>query len=216
MTTFTIILPHLRNPGNDRALAICLDMLLANTINDFALIVDTRTDAPLHAIVNAMIEQAETEAVVYWSSDMFPAPGWDVPMLALFASDAFITPVLVEPGVIGIYPENVERDFGRTPQAFNRAAFEAWCVSEAKDLKLTGEGWFAPVLYPREGFLNMGGLPLGLPGDHHGFTSADMQLFEAWKSAGNRVVRARESYVYHLQRYSQIDEQEHSKRGVIN
>ncbi len=211
---FTIILPHRRNPGNDAALAVALQMLAANTVNDFLLIIDTTTDDSLYAIVNRMVVQATTEAVVYWSSDMFPAPGWDVPMLSLFDDASFVTNVLVEPGAIGLYPENVGRDFGRKPETFNREAFETWCVTEGPELQLSGEGWYAPVMYHRSGFLAMGGLEDDLDGDHHGFTCADVRLFERWKAAGGRVVRARESYTYHLQRWSQVDEQEHTKREV--
>lgn len=209
---FTIILPHRRNPGNDRALAIALDMLAANTVNDFILIMDAAANEPLYPRVNAMVFQATTQAVVYWSSDMFPAPGWDVSMLALFDENTFVTNVLVEPGVIGIYPENVGRDFGRKPETFQRSAFETWCETEGPELQLSGEGWYAPVLYPRDGFLSFGGLALGMDGDHHGFTPTDVDLFERWKAAGHRVVRARESYTYHLQRYSEPDEQMHVKR----
>lgn len=36
---FTVILPHKRNPGNDAALSICMDMLKANTVSaDFEAI----------------------------------------------------------------------------------------------------------------------------------------------------------------------------------
>lgn len=212
--TFTIILPHRRNPGNDEALRICLDCLMANTINDFILLMDAAVDQPLYPRVNAMMQQATTEKVIYWSSDMFAAPGWDAFMLGMAASDTFVTAVLVEPGVIGLHPTSVQRDFGRRPETFDRAAFEAWCVGPANDLNLTGEGWYAPVLYPRTGFLAMGGLVDDDSGmhDHHGFTNADVALFERWKAAGNKVVRARNSYVYHLQRWSQVDEQEAAKR----
>jgi hypothetical protein len=211
---FTVLLPHLRNPGNNAALRICVEMLMENTINEFKLFIDTSTDGTLYRLVNEMVEASQTEAVIYWSSDMFPAYGWDVYMMNLHDPDTFVTNVLVEPGVIGVYPENVTRDFGKRPDTFDRVAFEAWCAGEAKELNLTGEGWFAPVLYPRTGFLDMGGfVERGLSADHHGFTAADMDLFERWKAAGNRVVRARNSYTYHLQRWSQEDEQVAEKRG---
>lgn len=46
MTTpaFTVILPHKRNPGNDAALRICIDMLMANTRADFILMMDAAAD----------------------------------------------------------------------------------------------------------------------------------------------------------------------------
>lgn len=213
MTHFTIILPHKRNPGNDRAIRIALDCLVQNTVNDFILIMDAAYDQPLYERVNRMMQQATTECVCYWSSDMFAAPGWDVPMLELFAPDTFVTNVLVEPGVIGIHPNNVQKDFGRKPETFDRAAFEAWCVGEASELTLINRGWYAPVMYPRTGFLDFGGLETNLEGDHHGYTSADVALFQRWEAAGNRLPRARFSYTYHLQRWAELDEQQHAKRG---
>lgn len=207
---FTVILPHRRNPGNDAALAVCMDCLLANTFNDFHLLMDAAVDEPLYPRVNRMMAQAQTEACVYWSSDMFAAPGWDAPMMDLFAADTFVTCVLVEPGAIGVYPENFKRDFGRKPSTFDRQAFENYAeTAEVPD----GEGWYAPVVYPRAGYLQMGGLRENADTDHHGFSSGDVELFDKWKAAGNRIVRAR-SYVYHLQRYSQEDEQMHEKRDL--
>lgn len=213
---FTIILPHKRNPGNDAALSICLDCLFANTVNDFHLLMDAAYDQPLYPRVNRMMAQAQTECVVYWSSDMFAAPGWDVPMLELFTPQSFVTNMLVEPGVIGMHPDNIMRNFGRTPGSFDRVGFEAWCVGEATELNILpiSKGWYAPVMYPREAFLAMGGLQeSGLDGDHNGFTCADVVLFEQWEAAGNRIARARTSYTYHLQRWSELDEQVDPKRG---
>jgi hypothetical protein len=209
MAAFTLIFPHKRNPANDKAAKIALDMLLDNTVNDFILLMDAADNKPLYPRVNAMIQAAPTEYCIYWSSDMFPAPGWDVPFLQLAAPDAFVTSVLVEPGAIGVWPGNQCHDFGRRADNFNRASFEAYCATAEMP---GGEGWYAPVLYPRAGFLAMGGLADDLQGDHHGFTCADIELFNRWTAAGNRIVRAR-SYAYHLQRYSEPSEQEDAKRS---
>lgn len=205
---FTVILPHKRNPGNDRALAIALDCLMANTVNDFALLMDAAYDAPLYERVNRMVEDAPTEYCVYWSSDLFAAPGWDVPMLATVDERTFVTNVLVEPGAIGVHSQNVTRDFGRKPEQFDRAAFEGWTATEPE--YPAGEGWYAPYMFPRSGFLAFGGLALNL--GEFPYAMPDIELFEAWKRAGNRVVRVK-SYTYHLQRYSDVEEQIAEKRG---
>lgn len=209
MAAFTLILPHKRNPGNDMALKICIECLMANTVSDFILSIDAAYDQPLYPRVNAMIAAAQTDACIYWSSDLFAAPGWDAPILALYAPDAFVTSVIVEPGAIGVYSENITHDFGRKPETFDRAAFEAFCPGAEIP---QGQGWFAPVLYPRTGFLRMGGLRTDLTGDN-GFTGADMWLFDQWKAAGNRIVRAR-SFAYHLQRWSDPVEQTDPKREL--
>lgn len=208
---FTVILPHKRNPGNDAALRICLDMLLANTVNDFILLMDAAYDQPLYPRVNAMVRAATTDCCVYWSSDMFPAPGWDAPMLEAWNPETLVTLILVEPGAMGLHPNNVHQDFGRRPETFRRADFEAWCPTA--DIPYN-DGWFAPYMFSRETMLTLGGLQeQGLAPDDQGFTGADELLFERHRAAGGQVSRAH-SFAYHLQRYSEIDEQQHEKRAL--
>ncbi len=208
MTTITIILPHKRNPGNNEALSLCLDMLQTNTVSDFVLIMAADNSGQIYPAVNAMVRQAQTEVCVYWASDMFAAPGWDLPMLQLFEMDTFINNTVVEPGVISMYGGNHKEDFGRTPETFNRPAFEAWAVNGHT---AGGDGWFAPYMFPRSGFIEMGGLDTTIDADLE-FGSADMALFDKWKETGNRVIRAPGSFVYHLQRWSDVHEQEAEKR----
>lgn len=210
MTTFTICLPHKRNPGNDKALAVCLSCLYDNTANPFKLIVDAEVDEPLYPRVNRMVEQADTEICVYWASDFFAAPQWDEPMVEAYDPLKFITNVLVEPGTISMHGQNLHRDFGRKPETFRRAEFEQWAVEQAP--MLDGPGWFAPYLFSRQRFLELGGLCESDITDPQGFTNADELLFQRHKASGGIVQRVK-SFVYHLQRYSQIEEQEHPKRG---
>lgn len=208
---FSVILPHKRNPGNDRALAVCLNCLFDNTDHDFKLIIDAAYDEPLYPRINRIVEQADTDYCVYMASDTFVAPHWDTPMLEMADAQTFVNGVLVEPGAIAMHHLNLHRDFGRTPERFDRAAFEDWTRAEAP--MLSGEGWFCPYMFPREGWLDAGGLTEHSFADGQGFTDADMQLFDRWKACGNRIVRVR-SFAYHLQRWSEVDEQMHEKRAL--
>lgn len=206
---FTVILPHKRNPGNDAALAVCLQMLMANTVNDFVLLMDAAYDAPLYERVNNMVKQATTDYCVYLASDTFVAPGWDDPMMAAASYTTFVNGVLVEPGAIAMYSENLHGDFGRKPETFRRADFETWCKSAPVP---SGEGWFCPYMFPRVPWLEYGGLETHLTAPD-GFTPADMNLFDRWKAGGNQIARVR-SFAYHLQRYSDPAEQAHEKRSA--
>lgn len=206
---FTIILPHKRNPGNNAALAVCLDMLQANTVNDFTLIMDAAFNEPLYPRVNAMFASAPTDCCVYWASDMFAAPGWDVPMLAAWDVDTIVNNTVVEPGVISMYGGNHKADYGRRPDTFNRAAFEGWAAGGGHDAG--GEGWFAPYMISRTAFIAMGCLDTAIDAGLE-FGGADMAFFDKWKASGRQIVRAKGSFTYHLQRYSDIEEQEASKR----
>lgn len=211
-TAFTLILPHKLNPGNDEALAICLDMLVKNTSAEFALVMDVTINSPLNERINRMIEHAYTDCVVFWNSDMFAAPGWDVPMLRCHDYWTIVNPVLVEPGAISMSGENLQKDFGRKPSTFRRVEFEAWAQRQTEDRG--GEGWYAPFMISRNRWLDLGGLetdgpilPNGLHRD-----PMDIRLYERHKASSGRVVRGQRSFVYHLQRWSDLDEQMHEKR----
>jgi len=206
---FTVILPHKRNPGNNAALAIALSCLQDNTASDFKLIMDAATDAPLYERINRMVEQADTDICVYMASDIFVAPAWDIPMLAIYEQRFFVTNIIVEPGAIAMHGMNIHKDFGRKPETFNRAAFEAWTQGDAQTLDVRGEGWPCSYMFSRDAWLAHGGLETNLYSPD-GFTEADTNLWNRWKAAGNEIVRA-QSYCYHLQRFS--DEYEQTKVG---
>jgi len=203
---FTVILPHKRNPGNDAALSICIDMLNANTVNDFELLISCAVDRPLFPAIDRLFRQAETEYLVFWNSDMFAGPRWDEPMLAKAGYNTIVNPILVEPAVMGIFPDNVEWDFGRRPDTFRRADFESWTQSAPVP---SGEGFFAPYLIARQRYIDVGGFDL--TGDLTGFVPRDVEFYAKHKEQGGRVERAR-AYVYHLQRYSEVAEQEKENR----
>jgi hypothetical protein len=204
MAAFTIVLPHKRNPGNDRALAIALDCLFTNTVEDFHLLIDAATDEPLYPRITRLIDMARTEVIVYTCSDIFHAPGWDIPMLNLINATTFVTGVLTEPGAMAPHLDNVHRDYGRRPETFRRAEFEAWATTT--DQVPTGIGFPAPFMFSRSRFFKLGGFEMGLQPDHQGFTGADELLFERNAARGGQNVRAK-AYFYHLQRFSELSEQ---------
>lgn len=216
MTAFTIVLPHKRNPGNDRALAVCLSCLFENTVNDFLLITDAATDAPLYHRVNSMVQLAPlpNDICVYMASDMFLAPGWDVPMLEAILKDwgqvipPFVTNIVVEPGVISMSGQNLQADFGSKPETFRRGTFELWCETAPM---LEGKGWVCPYMFSRQRFLELGGLSEYTHTDHRGFNDSDTELFRRHEEAGGRIQRV-QSYVYHLQGFSDPEEQNAAKR----
>lgn len=205
---FTVCLPHKRNPGNDRALSICLDCLMTNTAHDFNLLIDAAYDAPLYPRINRLFAASQTDCIVYMASDMFLAPRWDDAMYALWRPDLIVTNVVVEPGAIATHHLNLCRDFGRKPETFRRGEFEAWCESEAP--VPSGEGWFCPYMISKTAFFELGGMDIFIQPGLDGFSGADMDFFTRWKQSGRGVERVR-SFVYHLQRYS--DENEQTKEG---
>lgn len=204
MATFTIVLPHKRNPGNDAALRVALDCLFTNTREDFHLLMDAAVNEPLYPRITRLIDMARTEIIVYTCSDIFHAPGWDIPMLNQVTNTTFVTGVLTEPGAMAPHEDNVHRDYGRRPETFRREEFEAWAAtSEQMPDRI---GFPAPFMFSRSRFFKLGGFEMGLQPDHQGFTGADELLFERNVAQGGQNVRAH-SYFYHLQRYSEPTEQ---------
>jgi len=209
---FTIILPHLHNPGNDAALKLCLSMLIDNTVSPFTLSLYSTGNGELYPTLNRMVDEAQTECCVIWSSDIFAAPAWDLPMLHVFNAETWVNGVVVEPGVMGVHPANWHEDFGRTPETFNRAAFQAWCTSGGA--MPPGDGWVVPLMVSRSGWLALGGLDESMDEkDSDGFVAqpADQDLMDRWVARGHRLQRVR-SFAYHLQRFSVERIQQHESR----
>lgn len=196
----TILLPHLRGPANDRALRIALDCLLTNTQVNFELIVNTSV-GDVYEICNQMAARAAADWIVFTASDVFMAPGWDMPMLESAQVNRIVTGVIVECGAIGVNVLNHHRNFGMTPESFDREAFETWCRVSPETP--SGYGWYFPSLHHREAFLDFGGFDLSrgpFP------EPLDSYYWTKWRKAGREVHRV-PSFCYHLQNYSNEAEQ---------
>lgn len=215
MADMTIILPHKRNPLNNDALQVCVDMLVRNTVNDFELLISAAVNRPLFPAIDRLFRQAQTDCLVFWNSDMFAAPGWDVAMLALFDYGAIVTNILVEPGAISMDGNNHHHDFGRRVETFRRAEFEAWSQSPEAPGTGNNEGWYAPYMISQKRYLDIGGFDFD-PADvraEDGFNNRplDIDLFLKHKAQGG-VVRRAKCYTYHLQRWSDPAEQTKGNR----
>jgi hypothetical protein len=210
----TIILPHKRNPGNDLALRICIETLMANTRNEFNLLMSAAYNQALFPAIDRLIRQSQTDCFVFWNSDMFPAPAWDEPMLEQFQYNTIVANIVTEPGAIGIFTDNVEWDFGRKAETFRRDDFETWATSGNAPVP-SGEGWYAPYMMSKQRYLDIGGIDLDnndiRPADGFNTRPLDIDMFNKHKAMGG-VVRRAVSYVYHLQHYSEPAEQTKGNR----
>jgi len=154
-----------------------------------------------------MAERANADYVVFHNSDVFMAPGWAEPMLAIAAPDVIVAGVIVECGAIGVASENVHLNFGMMPGTFRRDEFEKW-VAETPIVP-PGPGWYFPSLHPRLTFLECGGFDTrdgGFP--KH---PIDTDYWNKWRGLGNKVIRV-PSFCYHLQQWSTLSEQEKEVR----
>lgn len=198
----SILLPHLRNPSNDEALRVCLDCLIANTTLDYHLdmeAVEQRRD--IYAVINRMARRAPTDWIIPLNTDVFVSPNWIDSLWDARQSNTIVSPVMVECGAIPVNDLNLERNFGRTPSAFDRAGFEAWVAEGGgwrDDWRDGDQAWFFPSLIEREAFLALGGFDLT-----KGVFPAplDIDFWNRWEAGGGRFKRVH-SFVYHLQVFS--------------
>lgn len=197
MPNLSILIPHKHTPHNDAALQICLSCIVANTRADYELLVDTTTPGAPYAIYNALARKAAAEWIVFFNTDTFVAPSWDVELLANAHPYRIVTPILVECGAIPVNERNVERNFGMKPETFDRAGFEAWSRSTDAP-QPRGEGWYMPAMFHKGTFLK-----IGMYDTSHGDfpMPLDGVLHDKWKSLGMEIRQVR-SFCYHLQNFS--------------
>ncbi len=123
----SVLLPHLRQDVNDRALAICLQTLVDNTDVDYEIIIEAVAERrDIYTVCNSMAQRANAKWVVFHNSDVFMAPGWAKPMLEAAQPNRIVAGIIVECGAIGVNILNHHRNFGMTPETFDRTAFERW------------------------------------------------------------------------------------------
>ena len=204
----SILIPHLSSPENDKALRVCLDCLIANTNAVYEIIIDT-TRGGVYSFINRMARAASADWLVFMNSDVFVAPGWAEPMLAAAAPNKIVTGVIVECGAIGVNTVNVHHNFGMRPETFRRAEFEQWVAESA--VAITGDGWYFPSLHNKEAFLNMGGFDTA-QGEFP--VPLDIDYWNKWKQSGGMIQRVN-SFCYHLQNYSNEEEQHKAVRGGV-
>lgn len=201
----SVLVAHRRSSANDRALLRLLDMLSRHTDMNYELLIDAATPADPYRVYNRLAQQAKGEYIVFANSDTWPGPYWAERMLAQTSPYRIVTPILVEPGAIGVAPANVQMDFGMTPETFEVQAFEDWV--RLGDYQAHGEGWYMPALLHRDTFLATGGFPTAQPFPHPN----DILFWEAWRRDGGTIQQCSAVW-YHLQNYSNPDEQRKAVR----
>lgn len=202
----SIIIPHLRNVDNDKALRIAIECIIANTDLDYEIMVEavaTRRD--IYPVLNNMAHRARAEWIVFSNSDVFFAPGWGSALYAGRDENAITTGIIAECGAISVAADNYELHYGVTPGGYDRAGFEAWVAENGAriygDKAHQHRGWYFPCLMHKRTFNHFGGFHDGgiFPTD-----PSDMEYWERWAAAGKGFRRVN-SWCYHLQCFTSDD-----------
>lgn len=203
----SIIFPHLRQSANDKALKIALECIVDNTNIDYELMIESvETRRDIYPVWNSMAQRANSEWLLMSNTDVFFAPGWAEPIYHARDAHTIVSPIMVEPGAIGVNFAAVHGDFGMLPDSFRRREFEAWVKAEPlpPGWNENTRAWYMPSLIPRQAFLELGGFDTsegGFPDWH-----CDKLFWDAWAAAGYKFKRVK-SYSYHIQHWSSESEQ---------
>jgi hypothetical protein len=214
----SIIIPHLRNADNDKALKIALDCILDNTDLDYELIVESvATRRDIYPVINSMAHRARAEWLVFSNSDVFLAPGWASAMYAARDPNAIVTGIIAECGAIGVAADNYELHYGVTPETYNRAGFEAWVAENGATIYShkahQHRGWYLPCLIHKRTFNHFGGFDTSygqFPND-----PVDIYTWNKWAAQGKTFKRAN-SWCYHLQAFSDDLPERIANRARLN
>jgi hypothetical protein len=194
----SIIIPHKITVENNKALQLNLQMLLANTRSSYELIIDTECPKDPYRIWNEAAAHARGDFLVFSNSDVLMAPDWDTNLLKYCEYNTIVAGYLVEPGTIGVASENIHKDFGRTPDTFDRVAFENYALSSHAPEVVQERAWYMPCCIRKEWFLHTGGFSVEIPFPNPN----DILFWNHCKAAYNtRFIRVK-SFAYHFQNLS--------------
>jgi len=146
---------------------------------------------------NAGVLESPTSLVCMLNNDMWPADYWLDQLMQTKRREPKTVPtsLLVESGKLPSAMPEFVRDFGRTPDDFDAAAFRDRASAIVTPGISTVGRLYMPILVDRQEFFDVGGYPEGNPPD----TTGDKDLIARYAKAGFKHVTAMGSIVYHVQ-----------------
>jgi hypothetical protein len=189
---FSILIPHHHTAVDRRALRVALDTIIRHTVHDYELIIQAQCGGNAYPPWNAMARAATSDWLLFTVTDQFVTPGWDEPLWDARGPDVLVVGGLVESGFRAVAAQNLEGNFGLSPETYDEAAFNTYAAT--KPALPTVEAWVTPWLINRQAFLDIGGF------DVHP-TISDLRFFQRWLGAGKTWKRV-PSYSYHLMNWN--------------
>lgn len=195
----SIIIPHAMNEENDKVLALNLQMLKENTTCAYEVLIfsdNSRRKDLVYRSLDWMIRQAKYDLVLWGSTDVVLSPDWNNNVLKYSDLAEWICLQLVECGEIAVHSNNIEKDFGRTAETFDRKGFEEWSYSYSLINPPYREAfcWYSPSVFRKDWYINSGGFDLSKDFPHH----TDKDFIERVEKQTKFITV--NSYAYHFQR----------------
>jgi glycosyltransferase involved in cell wall biosynthesis len=147
---------------------------------------------------NRGAKAANSDYLVFATDDQYYAPHWDSNLLKYIKPLRLVAGRLVEPGVIPVYKDNIQQDFGTTPSEFKEADFISWCQDQ-KAIGFVPGGFFIPMLQNKADFIALGGFKAQEKFGTSSAVSNDYLFIENAQQQGYEFGTAADSYSYHFQ-----------------
>lgn len=198
----SIIMPLLHTEYNDQAMKIVYETMAANTVGPWELLIDNDDEKDMYEKVNDLADDAHSDNLCFWNSDVFPAPNWDVMMRKHHDRNAITTGYLCECGAIGVAAENIPANFGWRPESYDRMGFEAFAHEEAFGVPEVHEkrAWYFPCMISRDRFIELGRFKKG----QWNVDPVDIWFWDHHRDNGGIFLQT-QSFFYHLQCLSETD-----------
>jgi hypothetical protein len=197
MIDFSIIVPSLHVDRGQQTLVRFLPILVENTRHPYELLLSSHADEGGTTAINQLAHVARADYLIILCDDQYVAPGWDEAFYAARDPETLLVGVLVESGDRPVASHNLEKNFGRTPETFDRAGFETMAAG-LDGAELTDPAWGFPWCVSRQAFLQRGGIPIHR-GDIH--SRGDFYFWRDWLDDGYAYQRV-PAVVYHLQAWT--------------
>jgi hypothetical protein len=185
------------NDPENQAVVDCADVVFNNDDPDEHYI------RRVYRAWNEAVTTAPTQHVILVNSDMYPHNYAVDELVAAKRAKPAMLPcgLLVEHGRITSGMPEYARDFGTTPETFDRASFSHFADSVRRPGEHEPGRLFMPVLVDREEFLDCGGYVEGNVGN----VSGDKLTFDKFRAAGLEWVTCLGSVWYHVQCGEMLD-----------
>lgn len=198
--TLDLIIPHKATPTTTLSLATAILIAKETAVKPARVGIIIPPDfSNVYVNWNYASYMSKADALVFINDDMYMAPGWDEVILEYIEDNVILTGYLIEPGVLPVSELCTEADFGRTPDTFDRNAFEA-AVEESKhnlcEVVENEHGWYIPCALTPKTLHDLG--DWGIIGNRY---HNDKDFFDKAKQAGIKF-RKIKLFAYHLQALS--------------